>query len=86
VDAYNKMLGDYKANVEQHGEFLDRMQRTIRAENYNCQMNALQNLLSSVQRTEPTVSYKPPVQVHCTTQNIPATVPGLPSWTYTNCY
>jgi hypothetical protein len=86
VDAYNGMLRDYKATVQQNGEFLDRMQRTIRNENYNCQMSALESLLTSATQTAPRVSYKPPVQVHCTTQSIPAAVSGLPSWTYTNCY
>lgn len=86
VDAYNGMLSDYKSAVQQNGELLDRMQKTIRAANYNCEMSALENLVTSATRTEPRVSYKPPVQLHCTSQSVPAAVPGLPAWTYTNCY
>lgn len=86
VDAYNGMLQDYRATVQQHGHFLDQMQASIRAANYNCEMNALESLINSASRMAPQVVYKPPAQLHCTTQNMPSVLPGQPAWTYTNCY
>jgi hypothetical protein len=86
VGSYNGMLREYRATVEQNGLFLDRMQESVQAANYNCEVNALQNLINSAARTKPQVVYKPPTELHCTTQNMPAPVAGLPSWTYTNCY
>jgi len=86
VDSYNSLLREYRANVEENGRFLDRMQETIREDNQNCQVNTLQTLVNSATRSRPSVVYKPPAQIHCTTQNMPAPVAGLPSWTYTNCY
>jgi len=85
VGSYNGMLREYRATVEQNGLFLDRMQESVHAANYNCQVNALQNLINSAARTKPQV-YKPPTELHCTTQNMPAPVAGLPSWTSTSCY
>jgi hypothetical protein len=86
VESYNGMLREYRTTVEQNGLFLDRMQESIRAANYNCEVNALQNLINSAARMKPQVVYKPPPQLHCTTQNMSAPVAGLPSWTYTSCY
>ncbi len=86
VDSYNSLLREYRTNVENNGRFLNRMQETVREANYNCQLNTLQNLINSAARTQSPVTYKPPAQVHCTTQNMPAPVAGLPSWTYTSCY
>lgn len=86
VESYNGMLREYRTTVAQNGLFLDRMQESIRAANYNCEVNALQNLINSAARMKPQVVYKPPPQLHCTTQNMPAPVAGLPSWTYTSCY
>src|SRR5882762_1211728 len=86
VDSYNSLLREYRANVEENGRFLNSMQETIREENRTCQVNTLQNLINSATRTQPSVIHKPPAQLHCTTQNMPAPVAGLPSWTYTNCY
>lgn len=86
VDSYNSMLREYRANVEENGRFLDRMQESLRAANYNCEVDALQNLIRSAARATPQVIYQRPTQIHCTSQNMPAPVAGLPSWTYTNCY
>jgi hypothetical protein len=85
VDAYNSTLRDYQAAVVQNREFLERMKSETRTANLNCQMQALDSLLKSASQSEPTISYRPPPQVHCTTQNIPAAIPGMPSWSYTNC-
>jgi hypothetical protein len=86
VDSYNSLLREYKANVEENVRFLNRMQETIREDNQNSEAIALQNLVNSATRRQPSVVYRPPVQLHCTTQNMPAPVAGLASWTYTNCY
>src|SRR5208337_3579840 len=86
VDSYNSLLREYRANVEDNGRFLNRMQETVREANYNCQLSTLQNLINSATRLQSPVTYKPPAQVHCTTQNMPAPVAGLPSWAYTSCY
>ena len=59
VGSYNGMLREYRATVEQNGLFLDRMQESVQAANYNCQVNALQNLINSAARTKPQVVYKP---------------------------
>src|SRR5216684_2889969 len=58
VGSYNGMLREYRATVEQNGRFLDGMQESVREANYNCQLNALRNLISSATRTQPTVIYK----------------------------
>jgi hypothetical protein len=86
VDSDKGMLRDYLATVEKNSRFLEQMQESIRAANYNCEVNALQNLINSAARVKPQVVYTPPTQLHCTTQNMPAPVAGLPSWTYTSCY
>ena len=36
--------------------------------------------------TMPSTIYVQQTPLSCTTQNLPAPVPGLPSWSYTNCY
>jgi hypothetical protein len=86
VNSYKGMLRDYLDTVDKNSRFLEQMQESIRAANYNCAANALQNLINSAARAKPQVVYQPPTQLHCTTQNMPAPVSGLPSWTYTNCY
>jgi len=86
VDAYNGMLRDYRATVEQNGRFLDRMQDSIRAANYESRMNAIQTIIDSATSAQPQLVYKPPTQLRCTTQTMPTVLPGQPSWTYTNCY
>ena len=86
VDSYNGTVREYRATVEQNGRFLDEMQESIRAANYKCEVNALQTLINSAARMKPQVVYKPPTHLNCTTQNMPAPVAGLPSWTYTDCY
>jgi hypothetical protein len=86
VESHNDMVRAYRATVDQNGLFLDRMQQLVRAENYSCQVNALQSLINSAAQARPRIVYQPPAQLHCTTQNIAAPVAGLPSWSYTNCY
>lgn len=86
VGSYNSLIRDYRSNELDNIRFLGRLQVELKKMSYNCELDNLQNILSSVPQRSSQVVYTPPAQIQCTTQNMPSPVPGLPSWSYTNCH
>jgi len=78
---------DYVAHLNRDVQFYEQLRKEQSAEQLAQALNSLLQF-SADSRSAPQVqrAYEPPQRISCTTQTIPARVPGLSSWAYTNCY
>jgi len=100
LDQYNELVGKYNDLVGRYNSLLGSTQAVeVYAEQLRRNNDQLLTLAalsvgaSSVSRysmpqqmTMPSTIYLRQSPLSCTTQNMPAAVPGLPSWSYTHCY
>lgn len=86
VGSYNSLVREYKSNLADTNRFVYSLQSQLKSMSYACEVNNLVDILSSIPQKTPPVISAPPSQIYCTTENMPAAVPGLSSWSYTSCH
>jgi hypothetical protein len=84
VTNYNGLLVQYRSNLNDDVRFLQQLQHGLQSSQANCDVQGLTKVLNS-RSPAPPIQYQAQRQIRCTTQNIPAAVPGANSFSYTNC-